>query len=492
MNPEDLLALIPEGSEYDMLRFSIQTVASIFPADLAEITPARVTAWVNEIAGGEGRDDDAIRSDIFNFVVGADEIQSKLGVSEEDATQLIEGTMTFSSLGQSVAGKGGTTTIGDTTIPNGGTLIKVKDPQGTDASTLYFVKYEWKGVEWVFEVGDAERFEELFGSEARFDSKQTVNQNQFDGQGWVQGGSMDQLLGSDEGFASLMERETRNAGLEDLPRWVDESPEVLSIMAQGAAQGWSSARIWETIAGTEAFTDRFGLTIDRYRQGGGTIQDAVQQILSDEAALSQVVRRFQEPGSTVDEEYLQTVLSQGWTAPQAGQVLEATNQLVRDPAALAQANEILARSGLEQLDEKGFINVMLGDAPDDVTEALNTAFAAQALTQAGIEDVDLNLLLDVIDTTDRVLTPDSFRETAQQLAFNFARFATEIDRNAFGLDEDEITAALFGRESPKGKTTGEVLNTLARFERDRRAAAGGFGGVGAFQDETGRLRFQGV
>lgn len=485
-----LLALIPEGPEYDMVRFSIQTVASIFPSSMGDITPERVQGWVNEIASGSGRDDDEIRSDIFNFIVGEDTIQNTLGTTPEETDALIAGTLTFSDLGRTATG--GVETIGNATIPTGGTLIKVKNPEGSDAAALYYITYEWRGVQFAFEVGDKDRLEELFGGESSFDDKQTYNQDRFDSQDYVLSGSIDQHLGAEESFASLMEREVRSAGLEDMPRWIAESTEALTIMAQGSAQGWSSSRIWKELSGTDAFQQRFGDTIGLYTQGGGTIQDAVQQILADESALAAVVRRYQDAGSTVSEEYLQAALAKGWTAPQAAQVLEGTNTLVRNPTSLQQANEILVASGLEPTDEVGFINIIMGNTTDDVTEALNTAFAGQALTEAGIKDVDVNLLLDVIDTSDRVLSVDTFRETAQQLAFNFARFSTEIDRKAFGLNEDEITAALFGRESPSGKSAGEVLNTLARYERDRRAAAQGFGGAQAFVDDQGNLRFQGV
>lgn len=488
-NAAALLALIPEGPEYDMVRFSIQTIASIFPSQLSEIDAARVQRWVNEIDAGL-KDDDKIRSDIFNFVVGEDVIQNTLGTTAEETQALIAGSMTFADLGRKVSG--GVETIGNATIPNDGRLIKVRNPQGSDASNLYYVVYEWRGVEFAFEVGDGKRLEELFGGEANFDEKQTVNQNQFDGQGFVLSGSIDQHLGADESFTSLMERETRAAGLEDMPRWVADSPQALSIMAQGSAQGWSAGRIWQELSATDSFQERFGSTIDLYTQGGGTIQDAVQQIIADENAIAAVVRRFQAPGTEINEDYLQNVLSNGWTAQQAAQVLEGANTLVRNPMSLVETNAILAASGLEAVDEVGFINIMMGNAADDVTEAINTAFAGEALRQAGIEDVDVDLLLEIIDTTDRVLSVDTFRETAQQLAFNFARFATEIDRKAFGLDEDEITAALFGRESPKGRSTGDVLNTLARFERDRRAQSQGFGGVTAFNDEQGNLIFQGT
>lgn len=487
--PTSLVGSIPTGAQYDMLRFSIELLADLFPDQLSEITPERIAAWVDEIDSGVGRDAAEIRSDIFQFIVTPEEIQDVLGVDEAEADELIAGTMTFAELG--VKATAGTDRIGKTVIPEGATLVKVNNPSGSDAGSLYYLTYEWKGVTWAFEVGDAARLKELFGGEERFDDKVTMNQPKFDNSGFVEGGNADPLLGADESFTALMERETRAAGMEDLPAWLDGSPEGLAIIAQGAALGWSPGRIWEELSGTDAFQDRFGATIGIYTQGGSGVQDAVAQILQDEQSIAQVIRRYGPPGAQYDESYFQAALAGGWDATTAAQVLEATNQITRNPTALRDANAVLAASGLAPVDEAGFINIMLGGAPDDVTEAINTANADRALREAGIDDVDIRTLLDVVDTTDRVLTTDSFREIAGELAFNFARNTTELDRGAFGISRDDLTRVMFG-EAPADATQGEVLNVLARFERDRRAAAQGFGGAAGFVDDRGNLRFQGV
>lgn len=485
---QGLLGLIPSGPLYDDLRNTLVRVDELFPDAMGTINADRVRAWVAEIQSGTGRTDAEIRSDIFRFVVTPEAIMDETGATEAEADQLIAGTLTFSDLG--ALASGGVPT-GAASLPDDLTLVKVNNPAGSDKPAIYYLVGEWNGVKFAYEVGDKERLEEAYGGEAAFDEKQTMNQGRFDGAGYVVAGDADQLLGANEDFTSLMERETREAGFEDLPEWMDNSPDALAIVAQGAAMGWSPGRIWEELSGTDAFQERFGLTIGIYTQGGGTIQDAVQNILADEAAIARTVRRYGEPGAQYDSEYFQRALSQGWDAQSAAQVLEATNQLVRNPRALRDANAVLVASGIAPVNEVGFINLLMGNAPDDVTEALNTAFAGQALREAGI-DVDMDLLLDVVDTTDRVLTADSFREIAGELAFNFARFGTEFDRQEFGLSEDDLIATIFGRDPGGSKTQGEVMNALARFERNRRAQAGGTAGAQGFLNQEGRLQFQGT
>ncbi len=380
--------------------------------------------------------------------------------------------------------------IGNTTIPQGARLVIVRDPEGSDADRLYNLVYEWRGVELAFEVGDRARFEELFGAVDNFSQVSTVSQGAFDDEGFVGAGSVDEILGSSESLGSQIEREVRALGLEDLPNWLAASSESLALVAEATSSGWSSGRLWQELSGTQAFTDRFGGALDRYLQGGTTIQQAVSQLQADEQNLRRRLQ-FLAPPDSLTTDTLQAMLSQGWTPDSAARVMEQAS-ILSNTGALAQANQIMEASGLPSLDDVGFINALNGFGPPEIVEALNTVAASVALEEAGLDDVDIDLLMDVVDTSDRLLTVESFQELTQELSFNFARFGAEFGREKLGLERDDVVAALFGEESPTGRTPGEVLNLLARFERDRRAAAEGISGPSAGIDRRGRLVVQGL
>lgn len=380
--------------------------------------------------------------------------------------------------------------VGSSTIPQGGSLIRVNAPLASDAAYLYYIVYDWRGVKLTFEVGDQARFKELFGSTDNFDSFTSVSQDQFDSANYVQVGLIDQELGATESIGSRIERDVRALGLEDLPPWLASSQEALALVAEASAQQWSAGRLWTQLSDTQAFGDRFGDVIDRYLQAGSTISQAVAQIQADEQQMKAALL-FAAPGDSLTIDTIHQMLSQGWTPESASRVLEAADVL-KGGSALAQANEILDAVGLPSLDEVGFINALKGHGPPDVVEALNTIAAGQALSDAGLGDVDTNLLMDVVSTSDRILTVDSFRELAQQLSFNLAKFGTEVDRNKLGVTEEDIIAGIFGRESPTGRSAGESMNLLLRFERDRQAAAQGLPGTQAALDQRGRLRVAGL
>lgn len=385
--------------------------------------------------------------------------------------------------------------VGNTKIPQGGRVVIVNTPQGSDESKLYYIVYAWRGNEFAFQVGGQGRFNELFSDISAFAQVNTVSQTAFDQTGFIQAGLIDSEIGATESFGSKLERETRELGLEDLPSWLGDSPDALSIVAVAAAEEWSSGRLWEKLSTTQAFQGRFGTAWSRYFTQGRTIAEAVTQLVADENGLRQALQPWLTASSTAGTTaYLQELLNSGWTPGAVAQVLETGETLRRDPESLAISNMILQRSGLPTLDEVGFINALQGVGPQDTIEALNTATAARALTESGIDiaDNDLDLIMELVDTSDRLLTVDSWKGLAQELSFNLVRFNTELDQGKLGVVEPELIAAAFGRESPTGKSAGEVINLLARFERDRRAASQGYESTTGFMDEKGRLRIQGL
>lgn len=492
MTVEELLAVIPAGDEYSDVRDAIALIGRVFPDQLASMDAARVRGWVSEIAGGAGRNESEIRADIFEHIVTAPVIQQRLGVSAEEAERLIAGDQKFSDT-TIPTDPPGTVAVGDTVIPAGAELVRVRDPEGSDAAELYFLTYEWNGVTLTYEVGDLARVEELFGGVDAFDTVQTYeSQARFDHAGFVAAGSADQLYGSTESIESQFERETAALGLEDLPEWMKDDPAALALVATATAQRWSSGRLWTELAETEGFQARFGDVIAQYQEGGETVQAAVEAIVADEQTLRSAIRRFQPAGAEVTNEYLHQVMAQGWTGAAAAAVLEVAASMRANPDGLARANQILEASGLETLDEVGFMNAMAGTGPAEVMEALNTAQADRALREAGLEDVDTELLMQVVDTSDRLVTADSYRQLAQQLSFNLMANIREVDTERLGLSREDVIAAAFGEESPTGRSAGEVMNLLARFERDRQAASSGFGAGQAFLDDQGRLRIRGL
>ena len=62
------LSLIPDGSQYDLLRLTLSLVKQLAPQKYARLQPSRVRGWVTEIRSGT-RDAEQIRDTIVQHVM---------------------------------------------------------------------------------------------------------------------------------------------------------------------------------------------------------------------------------------------------------------------------------------------------------------------------------------------------------------------------------------------------------------------------------------
>jgi hypothetical protein len=382
--------------------------------------------------------------------------------------------------------------VAGTVIPQGTRLVVVTNPEGSDADKLYYLVGSWTmlGADLAYEIGDTTRFQELFGTqgEAAFASKETLSQDQFDAKpNLIEAGTADQWYGSTESMQTVWEREMRLQGLEDLPEWIKNDEKAKLVIAEGNAQGWSSGRIWGELSKTEGFSERYPSDVfGRYIAQGGSIADATAAMVADENAMMSAIRRYIPPGSQVTSEYVIEALRKGWEPNQAAAVLDAAKRFTDNPKALEQANTILAEKGIEPLSEVGYLNLLQGNAPDDVVEAINEWRTATALSESGVEGVDLSLIIDVVSDKSRLLNEEGLRATGRELALSIVQNRSELDQNRLGITTDDLVSAFLGDE-----IQAETLNKLARFERDRRAASQGMQAEAVVTDK-GRVRIAGM
>lgn len=383
-------------------------------------------------------------------------------------------------------------TIGDATIPAGGRIIEVMDPSGADADSLYRVVYTFNGVEYSYEIGDETRFNELFGRDGvkKFTSYTRMDQAEWDESGILVVGNIDEKLGATESEASLIERELSALGYEGTPSWWDD--EVTTLYIQGIGAGWSSEAIALAISETDAFGRRFP-GLDAFMAGRGItdIVAASGAYILEEDTLRATLRRYRGPDADVSQEYLGDLLATGWTAEQIQPIVAAERDLRLSEEGVDNLNEILAYHGMDLVDEDGFIDVMTGNAPVDVYEAINDALRRQALEEAGV-DIDVEFAAQLGDgTSTDVLDITTFTAAAQATAASLARNANALDLERFGLQREDIIAAMFNEESPTGKTAGEITDILGKLQREAQYSAGGYAGGVSFLDAQGRLRIQG-
>ncbi len=307
-------------------------------------------------------------------------------------------------------------TISDeVTFPAGGTLVRVTNPEGSDAAVLNFVVFEVFGVQVAYEIGDDLALEETFG-EFTFENVLTTDQLGFDEAGIVEVGLADELLGQEESVGSMFERELRLLGFEDIPAWIRGDEEALSMMMVAAREGWSPGRTARELSQTDAFAARFPSFAALQQQLGGTVLDTVDRYINLEDQYRALLRRHRGPNTDTSTEYLGQLIEIGWDPQEVSPILQAERVMRDNPTALDELNQLLAFNGLTAVDEVGFIDIMTDNAPPEVFEVINDAFRAAALLEEGI-DID-TAFADALGggSSQAILEPAGFSRSAQQIA----------------------------------------------------------------------------
>ena len=385
-------------------------------------------------------------------------------------------------------------TIADITIPAGAQLLRVNNGDG---SRDYFLVYDLGfGVEVAFSVGDQERYQDLFPSgEASFDSVETVTEAQFRNSDLFrfQAGDVSEVQGATESLGTQIANQLALLGLEDLPDSVRDDGEVMRILVQATQEGWSPERTNQELSNTDWFQQRYpAFETVKAAAGTQTITDTVSTYKTLEDEMRTVLRQYRGPDADTSTGTIGELLGAGWNPSEVGEVLQGEQLLRRNPGFLGELNSILLASGLEPVDEGGFLDIVQGRAPTDVFEAINDTLRSIQLAEEGIAlDAEIAALLGEGDSTGVVDDTGTFSTLAREAAAKVFRNVGALRTSQFGLSRNDILAAVFDDPDLTDKSVSDVERILSQLERERQAASSGFSGASSFIDPRGRLRIQG-
>ncbi len=220
-----VLASIPAGKEYDVLRWTIARVAKQFPG--VSFAPKRVSDWVAEIEGGKGRNANQIRSDILTHMVGEDLIMRTYDIGAEEAAKVISGEVSMSSYGDvdPVSGQTLNNIPGTPEVWKvGGKTLLVYIVPGTEDDPVY--------MSW--EVPSGSDLEEFFGPGQTPKYDREMSEGAYANMGVLDFGSTTELANrSEEPFAGWL-RELETQAITQ-PWILDEDYQAL--MAQAVLEG---------------------------------------------------------------------------------------------------------------------------------------------------------------------------------------------------------------------------------------------------------------
>lgn len=245
----DPLSLIPEGKEFDELRWTLGILKDDFTQDYAGLASqdSRILSWVKEIQSGGGRGADQIRDDIVKYIMDPETTKKVYGISDEEFQKLVlggnEGGINFADL----KARGGKIGTGTGTKPGkalgvlaGGTTIRVGDK--------YYQAYEFpagSGNYVSYQFNDLAAATKALGSNFAVTTKNQTWYNQK----VLAEASGEEIIGQKGSWATLTSEIMRDAamaaGVRDpaLAGKMARDPEMQQIMAQGVLGDWTPEQI---------------------------------------------------------------------------------------------------------------------------------------------------------------------------------------------------------------------------------------------------------
>lgn len=460
---QDLLSLIPDSPEYQLVKDAIIRVAQTFPEQMPEITPEKVTGWVNEIAGGAGRDATTIRNDIFQYIVEPGVIQSQLGVDATTASNLINQTggaqfATYAPLAN--AGNVNANPGAPMTILFGRNMQWYFD-SGTNK---WYVAYGLaSGQQLVFEA-EQDQMDSLFGKGIRPSGYQVIPFKDLIAQSNTTfSGNVAEMEG--EGIFEDEWAKAQALALDEgtLPSWMNNDPAAIDFLLIAQAEGKSDEWVMEQWSKLPSFQARFPNLSTFQTSQNLSLSEAVTGFLEFEAQLRTIALQDGKDPASMTPEVVGGLLAKGYTTQFVADTFQAFRRADQYGPALEALNQVLIAQGKAPLSGEDQIKFLMGQAPQDTYDTYEAASYQEAAQRAG-----LGALFQADDAIRSALqspgmvTLEQATQGMQQAAQLLLRLRGELDLGAYGLDHEELIDLSLNLQPRSGRTETEIQDSIFR------------------------------
>lgn len=380
--------------------------------------------------------------------------------------------------------------VANTTIPNDATVLIVRNTQG--GANEYFLEADIGTVanpfQVLFSVGDRSDFERFFPNGLDVDQR-TITDAQFEQEGLNArvSGVFDEIAGDTESIRSRIARQLAQLGLQDLPEW-QRHPDIMQLTLQVANGDLAPSAFWTQAQTTQAFQERFPWYEQvRATSGATTIQGIVDAGIGLEQQMREAIRTV--PGLSPADFDIPSLIGSGWNPAEVASLLNAQQEAT--PEGFQAVNQILRIQGLPEVDGDGYIDLIMGNAPQPVFEALADYERQVALEDQGIDlEATFGSLGEAVQRLGSGQGQEfgqDFTQQAIQAALDLGVAVDDVTLGRYGLTRAAIVESAFNQAG-----SAQTRQTLARLARERQARARGFTGSEAFTDRTGRLVIPGA
>lgn len=466
----DPLSLIPEGKQYNELRWTLSILKQDFPQDYAGLAnqESRIQSWVDDITAGRITADDK-RDDIVKYIMDRETTKGVYGISDEEFDRLMlganEGGIDFKDLtkrgGTIGSVKTGTKTSKGTAtgVLAGGQTIRV----GSNYYQVYefpkgskqYVSYQYNNLDMA-KAALGENFPHTTWTASNFNTRVIAQSDAEEVVG--EKGNWDTLT------QDMMRDAAAAAGITDpgLAGRIASNPEMQQIMAMAVAGEWTPEQIrgeqrktdfWknELYPGIEQFYDMTDQPERAYKEylnnaspylnqlgytkdADGSYKSTVKRMLDNEIDLNTFISQVPVYERAVQNAEFATTLN-AWAEAELGRSIDFNDWFD------LQAGE--SQPELEAVAEKATLQWVSDNQ-------------AAELSQAQIQDLAARTQMSAAEAA---ATFSEFNQGVLALG--------EQGLSKYGLSRDAVLAAAAGVTDASGRSPDEIKLLVAKTAREQ-------------------------
>ena len=378
-----------------------------------------------------------------------------------------------------------------TSYAQGGTWYAVTGYPGLPVA--YFVEYTLPGGNKIYYFADRKDLDTLegigMGKEPPIVS--TVAYSDFK-QGRVFGGSISDVVGTNEHYSTRVER-TLMAPTGDLllPTWANNDAEIKDLFYIAVAESWSDTKFLREMSKKNSFKERYPAFQDMLALTGGDHAQALVNYQGYERKVRELNNRY---GESADAQALAAeAIKKGFTLDDLQATYDIFERAEQNSDAMLAFQKVINAEGLDfDLNSpQGIVDFFKGAAPTEIYDLYEASSITEQASKLKLDDLSVDEALEIARNTPGQLTNQQVSAALQSAAQTLLRYREYVDLGSYGLEADQIINLSLGYREPGGMTETELATALSRIyqtDENLQNLASGIAGSKTFQQKDRQIR----
>jgi len=353
-------------------------------------------------------------------------------------------------------------TVALTNYAKGGTWYAVTGYPGLPVA--YFIEYTLPGGNKIYYYADRSDLDALEGIGAGKEPPiaATVSYNDFK-QGRISGGSIADVVGTDENYATRVER-TLMAPTGDLllPEWANNDLEIKDLFYIAVAENWTDTKFLREMAKKNSFKERYPAFQEMLSLTGGDHEQALVNYQGYERKVRELNNRYGEETDPIA--LAAESIKKGFTLDDLSQTYDIFERAEQNAGALLAFQSVVKAEGLDFdiTSPQGIVEFFKGTAPTQIYDLYEASSITEQASKLNLDNLSVEEALEIAKNTPGQLTNQQVSSALQSAAQSLLKFREYIDLGSYGLDADQVINLSLGYKEPGGMTEIEMASAMSR------------------------------